>query len=788
MTAEAGGRAVRATGVPLTLWAAALLLVACVPLAEAFTSRVVLLPLAGAVLVVLGAVALARRWRIPAPATAVAVVTGALVVATSVARTTPTAPADAASWRTTTGAGQVLGPVVDTVATLLTAPRPAAPGLVLPVVLLATVVTLGVALALARRSSARVAPLVGASVLYGAALLLTAGTADRGPVGVGLVALAVAGWLLLDGDTVVAEDSRPLLGRATPARRARWQVGGVSGLVLVAVVSTAGLAAAAGVTGDPFEPRAHVTPPLVPVDAANPLADVSRWQADPDATVLRVGGTHPGYLTWVTLPDFDGAHWSADLALRELGTVVEPSLAPGAVRGRVDVEVHLDGLAGPSGSPGTWLPTVGDATATTVRGALVDVDTGVLAAPATADGHLPVGLAYRVRGAVDLPDPERAARAGVPGGSEVDRYLRVDRLPPDLREYAQDAVAGAASRLEQAQRLAEVVRDGRDLGADAVSGSSYARLREFLFADRGAGGQVGTTEQFAASFAVLARATGLPSRVVVGFRVPGGAAADGALRDVHGEDVRAWAEVYLAGSGWVRFDPAPDAANATGLAAAPPAPAPEARPDGPSDVAALDDPEPGAVPDAVDGGEPWAVPWGLVALAVTAVLAATVLLALAVGVLARLVHRRQLRDAGVVGAWQHAAEALALRDGRADAADTADVLAARIERLAGVPARGLADAAQEAAFGRAVPVDAERGDGPVGMPADAPVQPAVGVDAAAWRAALDVERALRRGVPWHRRVVWRIAPAPWLVWQVPPAAPRGTASIPVVRERTGVGV
>ncbi|KQR12021.1 transglutaminase-like domain-containing protein [Cellulomonas sp. Leaf334] len=728
---------------PSTVWAASLLLVASLPLAAAFTSPVVLLPVAGAVVVVLAVVALARRWRIPETATAVAVVGGALVVAMSVARTTEPPPVvDAGSWRETTGAGQLLGPVVDTVARLLTSPRPAAPALVLPVVLLATVVTLAVALALGRRA-ARVAPLVGACVLYGAALLLTAGAADRGPVGVGLVALTVAGWLLLDGDAVVAERDRPQLGRATPVHRARWRASGVTGLVLVALVSTAGLASAAAVTGAAFEPRAYVAPPRVPVDAVHPLAEVSRWQSDADATVLRVAGTHPGFLSWVALPDFDGAGWSADLDLRELGSVVEPSLAPGAVRGAVDVEVHLVELAGPSGSPGTWLPSVGDAGVTTVPGALVDVDTGVLTAPATSDGHLPAGLAYRVSATVDLPDADRAARAGVPGGPEVDRYLQVDRLPADLRVYAQDAVAGARSRLDQAQNLAEAVRGDRSLAVDAVSGSSYARLREFLFADPTAGGQVGSTEQFAGAFAVLARAVGLPSRVVVGFRVPGGAAADDTLRDVHGEDVRAWAEVYLAGTGWVRFDPAPDAASVTGL----PAPTRELAPapvqEDPADLAGSDGT--GAADDPVDEDTTptWQVPWDLVGLAVTAMLVAGLVMALAVPVLARAVHRRRLRGSGVVGAWQHAAEALALREGRADAADTADVLAARIEHLAGVPARPLAGAAQEAAFGGAVLVD----------PADAP----------AWRAALDVERGLRSGVPWHRRVRWWVGPATWHV-------------------------
>lgn len=735
-----------APGLPLTLWSASLLLVASVPLAAAFTSPVVLLPVGGAVVVVLAVLALARRWRIPETAAAVAVVACALVAATSTARTTAAPPTvDAESWRATTGAGQLLGPVVDTVAQLLTAPRPASPALVLPVVLLATIVTLGVALALGRRAPARVAPLVGAAVLYGAALLLTAGTADRGPVGVGLVALTVAGWLLLDGDALVPERGRPVLGRAAPAQRARWRASGVTGLVLVALVSTAGLASAAAVTGAAFEPRTLVTPPQVPVDAVHPLAEVSRWQSDADATVLRVGGTHPGYLSWVALPDFDGAGWSADLELRELGTVVEPSLAPGVVRGRVDVEVQLVGLAGPSGSPGTWLPSVGDTGATTVRGALLDVDTGVLAAPATSDGRLPAGLAYRVSGTVDLPEATRAARAGVPGGPEVARYLQVDRVPADLRVLAQDAVAGAPSRLDQANRLAEVVRGERTLAVDAVSGSSYARLQEFLFADATAGGQVGTTEQFAGSFAVLARAVGLPSRVVVGFRVPGGAAAGGALRDVHGQDVRAWAEVYLAGTGWVRFDPAPDAASVTGLVAPAREVAPAPVQEVPTDPVGSDALGAGTGPGAQDedDGVTWQVPWGLVGLAVTTMLLVGSVLVLTVTVLARLVHRRRLRGSGAVGAWQHAAEALALRVGRADAADTVDLLAARIENLAGVPARPLADSAQEEAFGGGVLV--------------------ARADRSAWQAALDVERGLRAGVPWRRRAVWWVGPAPWHV-------------------------
>lgn len=720
----------RGPGAAATVWAVALLVVACLPLTAAFTSPVVLVPLVVAVVLPFGVVALARRLAVPAWATGVAGVTVVVAVATSFARLGEdgTVPVDPTGWRST-GAAQVLGPVADAAARLLTSPRPAPPGFAVPVVALVALVALTVALAHVRRGPARAAPLVGAVVVYGTALLLTAGEADRGAVGAALVAFAAAGWSVLDGETVTRRLRAPRLGRAARGPGARWLSGGLTGLLVVALVAITGAATGAAVTGRAFEPRDHVTPPQRPADVVHPLAELSRWQSDAEATVLRVRGTHPGYLTWVTLPDFDGAGWYADLDLRAFGAVVEPSLPPGRLQEDVDVEVELVDLAGPSGSPGSWLPSAGRVRAASAPGALVDVEAGVLAVPPAGDGRLPAGLTYRLRADVDSPDPDAAARAGVPGGAEADRYLRLDRFPADLRTYAQGVVAGASSRLDQAERLAQTVRGERRLTVDAVSGSSYARLREFLFADAAAGGQVGTSEQFAGAFAVLARAVGLPSRVVLGFAVPGGPAADDAPRDVHGADVRAWAEVYLAGSGWVRFDPSPDAVSASSLEELVPEQAPDtpAQEEPPPPEPEQAPPDPPAAGAAGDLGLPRATlvltAGGLLVLALLGAVAAT-------GG-ARAWRRRRLRAAGWVGAWQHAADALLLRDGPPAPASTADALAARMAELTGVRVDGLASAAQAAAFG------------PAGPPAGD-----------AWRTAVDVGRRLRAGAPWRRRLTW----------------------------------
>lgn len=72
---------------------------------------------------------------------------------------------------------------------------------------------------------------------------------------------------------------------------------------------------------------------------------------------------------------------------------------------------------------------------------------------------------------------------------------------------------------------------------------------EFLFDEK-----KGYCQHFSSSFVVLMRASGIPARVVTGFA--------GGIRNPFGNywvvrnmDAHAWAEVWLAGRGWVRVDP-----------------------------------------------------------------------------------------------------------------------------------------------------------------------------------------------------------------------------------------
>ena len=66
--------------------------------------------------------------------------------------------------------------------------------------------------------------------------------------------------------------------------------------------------------------------------------------------------------------------------------------------------------------------------------------------------------------------------------------------------------------------------------------------------------KLGFCEHFAASFVVIARALGIPARIVTGYQGGEFNSRDG-LYVVRQSDAHAWAEYWQAGDGWVRVDP-----------------------------------------------------------------------------------------------------------------------------------------------------------------------------------------------------------------------------------------
>lgn len=633
------------------------------------------------IVVTYGVVLLARKLRIPSAYTILAVlalaVGGAYVAAGNV------------------DPGQKLS-LIDTLAgtipRLLTAPRPApaTPMLLTPGVLLVIVVSLVSALSVRQRSL--LAPAIGAAAMYTAAALLTAGRND--PHGLNALALLVViglGWVIVD------RAGRKRVYLVPPVAL----LTGIAGFAVV----VGGLPAA-----DAFEPRKLVKPPVSDLSFASPLPHLAVWASAGGAELLRVRGPQVP-LRLVALADYTGATWRASSLYGPVGAVPPPDLPEGARTSTTDLEITLDGLNGP------WLPTAGRTTETSVN-AVVDPDSGSLILPT----GVTQGLTYHVKSTIDTPDDDSLRTATVPSG--VRRYLTLPELPYTLGEYARRTVANAHTPFEQAVAIEEVVRNGRVPTTDAPVGSSYARIETFLFGT-GAGANVGTAEQFASAFAVLARAVGLPTRVVVGFR-PVAPGPDG-ISVIHGRDATAWPEVYFDKWGWVAFDPVSGTESGPSsaarrdvlnrLAAMPPAPVPSAQP-GP--------PVPGRRPQAAPA-QPQ-TRWPFEILGVIPIVAIGLL-----GVL-RLGRRLRLRRAGATGAWAYVLDALLLA-GRSPARHVAAPEAARA--LADPAATRLADLADRAAF------------------APDPQPPTD-----AWRLAIRTRSGVKRSVPWYRRVLWPFDPRP----------------------------
>ncbi|KAA2285635.1 transglutaminase TgpA family protein [Arenimonas fontis] len=145
-----------------------------------------------------------------------------------------------------------------------------------------------------------------------------------------------------------------------------------------------------------------------------------------------------------------------------------------------------------------------------------------------------------------------------PGGTITDAPTGVARrqllsLPPDLnprtlalarqwrRELGEDDTALVARALDWIASDFSYSLHVPPSGRHAVD--------EFLFDSR-----VGFCQHFSSSFAVLMRAAGIPSRVVIGY-AGGYRNPIGGYWIVRSMDAHAWTEIWLEGRGWVRVDP-----------------------------------------------------------------------------------------------------------------------------------------------------------------------------------------------------------------------------------------
>ncbi|WP_213456540.1 DUF3488 and transglutaminase-like domain-containing protein [Rhizomonospora bruguierae] len=449
---------------------------------------------------------------------------------------------------------------------------------------------------------------------------------------------------------------------APAALRLRGFAGGTLALAAVAGTTVA-LAPqiAARIDTRPVDPRQYVTPPRLDTLDENPLSRISGWALAPQQELLNVSidGAPPADGTAIrlaVLSDYDGVTWRVGATYRSAGRVLPPPTS--------------DGTGGTPGRPLRQEITIGDlsgrllpaaATPTQVDGARVAYDqaSGTLIRP---EGLTP-GLRYEVTSVDRVPDVNLLPLADVPAGPAAQRMLAVGPgVPEQVQRLAQQLNADHGAPYDRATAIEQFLAEHYRLVSDAPSGHAYPNLGFFLFGPANGGGQKGTSEQFAASFALLARLTGLPTRIIVGFRTRPGSTV------VRGGDGYAWPEVLFQDLGWVAFDPLPQP-NATPRPVEEDfRPKPEESTPPPTEAPTGTVPPMTTAPAADDAASAGAggVPTGVVVGAGGGVLLVLLLVAFAVTMvtLRRTLRRRRLEEGPpaerVAGAWLELTDALRL--------------------------------------------------------------------------------------------------------------------------------
>lgn len=374
------------------------------------------------------------------------------------------------------------------------------------------------------------------ALLYGAGLYLVGPNAEVGTVwAVAFCVLAAAALAVTAAPPERRPDTDAVVDGPAPPRAPALMGMVATAAVLLAVMALLVPVAARLVTASPGDPREYVEPPQLTDIDLNPLVRIAEWSKYPDRDLFKADTSADAWMRLAVLTEYDGTTWQAAGDFRTAGTVI-----PGSGDASYSADVEIIGLGG------KLVPAAADPATVTGLPIAVNLTTRCLLTP---DG-LATGTAYHVDSALVAADPAAAenARANLADAATVAVPPGTPEIMATIADYIRTTYDTPYAR---AQGLADFLGQHYAYNPEAPSGHDLPSLGFFLGSPVDAGGQRGTSEHFAAAYAVIARLIGLPSRVVVGFEVPGGSST------VTAGQGSAWPEVDFDGVGWVRFDPMP---------------------------------------------------------------------------------------------------------------------------------------------------------------------------------------------------------------------------------------
>jgi transglutaminase-like putative cysteine protease len=440
----------------------------------------------------------------------------------------------------------------------VTAPAPATEGFVL-----LTVCSVGILAVLADWAAFRMRATLEATVPSFALFIFCAAIGSRGSRTAAVVVevAALIAFVVIHQATMDQETSAWFANRTQGALRSAISAGAIIGLAALVVALNLGFRLPGATHKGVISWRASDGAGTGTRSTQSPLVDLRGRLMHPNPNpVFTVTSNQPEYWRQTALDSFDGNDWNALSTYHSVGSQLDGGSTPTVGGERVDQDFEISDLNSP------WLPAAyRPLTVSGIKGITYDPQSGSL----ISDNNTLTGISYHVTSLVSQGESEvtRLEAAPPPVKSAVEHYLQLPPLHTAVTDLARQIVAGKTTEYDKAVALQNYLRDPANFTYSlAYDYRGPNPLDHFLFT-----AHQGYCQQFAGSFAVLARIVGLPTRLAVGWTW-GEEIGPGIYR-VTDQLAHTWPEVYFTGVGWVPFEPTPSrgipgAQNYTGVAPA----------------------------------------------------------------------------------------------------------------------------------------------------------------------------------------------------------------------------
>jgi len=352
-------------------------------------------------------------------------------------------------------------------------------------------------------------------------------------------------FVVIHQATVDLETSAWFNNRTDGALRSALSAGAVIGLAALIVALNLGFRLPGATTKGVIAWRASDGAGSGTRSTVSPLVSLQARLLHPStAPVFTVVSSQPEYWRQTALDTFNGTDWNALSTYHTTGTNLSGGSTPTVGGQSVSQRFSITNLNSP------WLPAAYRPTNVTgIKGITFDKSSGSL----ISNNNSLTGAVYQVTSVVSEGSSEvsRLEAAPAPDSGALKQDLQLPAVDPAVKALAQQIVAGKTTEYDKALAIQNYLRNPAMFTYDL--NYTYSRpdaLYHFLFV-----AQEGYCQQFAGSYAVLARLVGIPTRLAVGWTWGTETSKDTYV--VTDEQAHTWPEVYFPGVGWVPFEPTP---------------------------------------------------------------------------------------------------------------------------------------------------------------------------------------------------------------------------------------